>query len=991
MSEGHYKPVNNRPNFDEIERGILEFWEQEGIFTKTLELREGAEEFRFFEGPPTANGKPGIHHVLARTFKDLVCRYKTMRGYRVERRAGWDEHGLPVEIEVQKIYDLKSKSDIEALGIDKFNQLCAESTQKYIADWEKLTERMAYWVDFKTAYRTSAPKYIEREWGILKRLYEKGLLYQGYKVVPWACDSGTVVSQAEVALGYKDVIDETAYVLFELEKESAETLRSRFDLKDEFPVYMLAWTTTPWTLPSNMMLAVGLEIEYTLVQSNQKYIICSSKRLSKVFDQEISTEKSFKGSELIGLNYLGLFESDGYLPVVEGKRQDGSGYVEDSEETGTGIVHTAPQFGEDDLQAYYSNQIQSDIRNAVDPNGIFKQNAPEFLRGQSLFNLAKDGSLQFNRINKIIIKWLEEKDLILKTEKYEHTYPHNWRTGNPLIYYLRPSWYIATRQVREKLLSANQLVNWHPEHVKEGRFGKWLENNVDWSVSRERYWGTPLPIWVGEKTGALCVLGSFDELIEKIGETLPADFNPHRPYIDQYTWEENGEIFRRVPEVLDCWFDSGSMPISSYDLADPSDFESADYICEAVDQTRGWFYTLLAVAVSLDARPPYKNVQCLGHILDKDGQKMSKSKGNVIDPWELFAKYGVDAVRWFMVSAVSAGNPIRFDIEAVSEVIKRYFLTLWNTYAFYVLYANLDQIDPSRLTVAEVSHPIDRWVLANLKVLIQETTDAYDRYEFGRVTQLVEKFTDQLSNIWVRANRHRFWNTKEGGESDYPAYSTLCHCLKEVVRLSAPIMPLVSEEIYFNLRVPSERDSVHLSDWSAEETLSKLDHMLLKDMEKAQSLINIGRNLRQEANLKIRQPLAAIKAPPDQIPEFFAEFVQNELNIKKILPVEADQIVLETELTDELRAEGMARELVHTIQGFRKNSGLDVADRIRLFFQTEQDNHHREKELLLRHKKEIMTEVLAVEWLEDGIPEYLKTKRVKLGDREFTFSLEKIR
>ena len=1234
-----FKPVSNKPDFNSIEQEIIAFWKENQVFQESIDLRKNAEDFVFYEGPPTANGRPGVHHVLARTFKDLVCRYQTMKGKKVERKAGWDEHGLPVEIEVEKQLGFNNerskKEQIEEFGLGKFNELCAESTQKYINEWEQLTERMAYWVDFKNAYRTSDPQYIEKVWGIIKKLYDKGFLYKGFKVVPWACDSGTVVSQAEVAQGYKDVVDETAYVKFQLTDESAQRilkllppnpLKSGSQEEDKelesAKIYMLAWTTTPWTLPSNMALAVGPDIEYVVCgrkntpipspspikgEGSKKEILqisreleikmveaarrfrkeptksesifwevirdkqlegrkfrrqepigpfivdfyCSSERLiieidgaihdskkeadlerqqlleslglrfvrisselvennlqkaidtvKATFNSTIAspsfTEKQggskeinsssplapcgrgvggegeflilskkrwqavlgeeqwevvgeFKGVDFIGdyykdkncallpyvepenregtnygISYFKLFERANdldFLYVINGKKSEKDCFVEDSETSGTGIVHIAPSFGQDDFDAYawVSGEISEAFGTLINASGIYADTAPEFLRGQSIFNdNKKTGQQEFTRINKIIIKHLDESGLLLKTEKYEHSYPHNWRTNNPLIYYLRPSWYVATSKFKNQLIEANQKVNWFPGHIKEGRFGQWLENNIDWSISRERFWGSPLPIWENSK-GEIKVIGSFEELEKLTNKTID---NPHKPHIDEITWtDEHGETWKRVPEVLDCWFDSGSMPVASNDLDNPSDFRTADYICEAVDQTRGWFYTLLAIAVGLSTpteeenrgtdslappykgagghsqvRAPYKNVLCLGHILDKDGQKMSKSKGNVVSPWDLFTKFGADPVRWFMIANCSAGNPIRFDESGIAEVMRRFILPLWNTYSFFILYANLDKITAEELEIERVDRaqiqPIDLWILTRLAETNKQVSSEYEAYEFSKATLLLEKFVDDLSNVWVRANRNRFWNTNSDSVIDLAAYNTLHSCLLGVCHLAAPFMPLITETIYQNLKTSSDRISIHLSDWTISEDLDELEKALLNDMQSALEVINVARSLRQELGIKIRQPLSEVIIPENYKVIYFEKFILSELNVKKLtISNSAEKIKLNTEISDELKSEGLARELIHSIQGMRKNAGFEVSDRIKLIVDFK-DNQEIIR-LLNSQKKYIMDEVLALEWIDEKAEnaDSEKTnsvKQVKINGQTISVAVEKI-
>jgi isoleucyl-tRNA synthetase len=998
-----YKPVSNKPDFNQLEQEIITFWKDQQIFRKSIEEQAAeAETFIFYEGPPTANGKPGVHHVLARTFKDLVCRYQTMQGKRVERKAGWDEHGLPVEIEVEKSQgfnnETSKKEQIEALGIAKFNELCAASTQKYIKEWEALTERMAYWVDFKQAYRTSDPSYIERVWSIIKELAAKDLLYKGYKVVPWAADSGTVVSQAEVALGYKEVIDQSAYVKLHVGEASQKALQNKLDLQSAtLKFYLLAWTTTPWTLPSNMALAINPEIEYAICQREQEIIILSAKRYQAVLGEEWTKIKTLKGKELVDLHYDCLFEASNALkPVLVGKNQQGEIFVEDAEDSGTGIVHIAPAFGQDDFNTYQANDLKTEIKCAVDERGIFNEQAPSFLQGQSIFNEnQKSKNQEFARINNIICKHLQETNLLHKTEKYEHSYPHNWRTGNPLIYYLRPSWYVATSKIKDDLIKANQQIKWHPEHVQAGRFGKWLENNIDWSISRERFWGTPLPIWQNE-AGDLQIIGSVAELEEKSGQK-PTDL--HRPFIDEISWkDEAGNTWRRVPEVLDCWFDSGSMPVASKNSQqqqkEPTDFAPADYICEAVDQTRGWFYTLLVIGVALKGISPYREVLCLGHILDKEGQKMSKSKGNILDPWDLFAKFGADPVRWFMVANCSAGNPMRFDEAGLNEIMRRFILPLWNTYSFYVLYANLDGVDeqsmeaeaaPAELLERQIQ-PVDLWITARLNETHAQVTAEYEAFAFSKVTDLLEKLVDDLSNIWVRSGRNRFWHTS--GQIDWAAYHTLHACLMGISQLAAPLIPMISELIYQNLKLTSSPASIHLVAWPPIDQCTKEEKDLLAEMQIAQEIINIGRNLRQELKIKIRQPLGQILVSSEYKLKYFESIILHELNVKELLMVhdQTETVVLNTEISEALLAEGLARETVHTIQNLRKNSGLQVDERINLYFNF--TDASQIQEILESQKAYIQEEVLADAWFNELPANLNHRKNLKLQNHQIEIALE---
>lgn len=982
----NFQPVPTKPDFNSLEQEIIKFWKDNDIFTKSKEQRKDAKKFIFYEGPPTANGKPGIHHVLARTFKDLVCRYQTMNGKYVERNAGWDEHGLPVEIEVEKQLgfsnDKSKKEQIESLGVAEFNKLCASSTQKYIKDWEALTERMGYWLDISSAYRTSDPNYIESVWKVLKELNKQNLLYKGFKIVPWACDSGTVVSQAEVALGYKDVTEDSLYVKFQLTSESVKKLFYSFQVEytPSASVSLIAWTTTPWTLPSNMALAVSSKFDYVLCQSKEtatNYFIISKNRWDKVLDHDLwHVIKEITLNASSDLQYINLFNPVESNEVVVPQND----FIQDSITTGTGIVHIAPAFGQDDFECFNSLNTKKNLLCTINPDGVFNRQAPEFLIGQSIFNEnKKTKQLEFTRINKIITKHLEGLNAIYKVEPYSHSYPHNWRTKNPLIYYLRPSWYIATTKIKEKLISVNQKINWIPAHVKDGRFGDWLNNNIDWSISRERFWGTPLPIWENNK-GNYQVIGSYQELKDKVPSLDIAELNPHKPQIDTISWiDSRGDEWKRVPEVLDCWVDSGSLIAFK---------ESADFICEGIDQTRGWFYSLLVLYLgvkSLEDLPPYKNVMCLGHILDKEGHKMGKSKGNAVDPWHLFNKFGVDPVRWYMVSSASCGNSICFDENQILEITRRFFLPLWNTYAFFVLYANLDKV-----TIEEISNckkgerffgdrsDVDLWLWDRTLETEIQIASAMEKFEFGKVTNLIEAFVDDLSNIWVRANRHRFWNTS--GTKDIYAYSSLYNALLSVCQWCAPIIPMLSETIYQNLKGKSTPQSIHLTSFNLEtegireESLNRIEEMKL-----VQRIIKEGRNKRQELKIKIRQPLSQVILPQNTKVNQFKDLILKELNVKEIVNSDINELQFNTNLTEDLRAEGISRELIHAIQQLRKESSLNVSDRIKLCI-----NYNNQEELikLIHRKKEsIAKEVLALDWEETDF-KLCQMKQIKIEGKK---------
>lgn len=800
---------------------VMKFWEDNNIFKKSIENRQGNKEFVLYEGPPTANGMPGIHHVLTRTYKDIIARYQTMQGKYVERKAGWDEHGLPVEIEVQKQNKLNTKSDIEAFGIGSFNKLCSESTQKYIKHWEHLTQRMGYWLDFANAYRTSSPEYIERVWEILHKMLDEGLIYKSFKVVPWAWDSETVLSNAEVALGYKEVKHLSAYILFKLVSGQ----------------YLLAWTTTPWTLPANMALAVNPDLKYNVYLHGDKQIIALN-------CDDLPIIGTVDGKELIGKEYVFYGRT---CKVFSGD------FVKNEK---TGVVHIAPAFGQDDYNLY--KDIDDKIICHLKPNGVFDY--PDYLSGLSI--------REYVKVNKILLKNLGEA--VFKTESYTHQYPHNWRTGEPLVYYLRPSYYVNVNKIRDKLLAVSEEVNWFPEHIKKGRFGEWLKGGVDWAISRERYWGTPLP---------------FNDL----------EFNKPRGH---HKPESESK------EVLDCWFDSGSMPFAAFD-----EYKQADIICEAVDQTRGWFYSLAVIGTILKGEFPYKNVICVGHVLDKEGKKMSKSNGNSVDPLSLFDKYGADAVRLYMVR-VDAGTPILFD----EKELRSQLIAKVNNCLNY-----LKTYDKGSNTIECIT---DSWILAKLSKLTNLCIDNYNNYNIHLVVSHISAFVEELSNIWIRTNRYRF-----SDEQDGKAYEVLSYCLEKLSLLMAPITPFLSESIWQELKKSS---SVHLQDFPKYETISLA---LLEEMDYVLGLVNQGRNIRNDCKIKIQQPLSMFVLPENRKVTQFENFIKNEVNVKDISY--GENLSLETELTEELILEGQLRAFVRSVQAMRKGLNLSYKDRINLYLKTD--------------------------------------------------------
>lgn len=876
-----FKAVSPQVDIQRLEREQLSFWQLNRIFERTMEERKDGPSFVFYEGPPTANGRPGSHHVLARAFKDMFPRYKTMRGYYCLRRSGWDTHGLPVEIEVQKELNLKSKQDIEAYGVAAFNEKCKTSVLRYIADWEKLTERIAFWADLDSAYVTFTNDYIQSIWWILKQFWEKGLLYQGNKVVPYSPSSGTPLSSHEVSLGYKTIKDPSIYV--------------RFPLKNRPGVSFLAWTTTPWTLPSNAALAVGEGIDYVQVEGplengeGTEQLILAEKRLSVLRDpQAYKVVRRFKGKELLGERYHPLYTflptDRDYAYVVAGD------FV--STEDGTGIVHIAPAYGADDMEVGEKHNLP--IIRAVVEDGRFVEQATEF-RG-----------MWFKDADREIIRDLRDRGLMYKVEEYEHSYPHNWRDDTPLMYYARKTWFIRTTAYQQQLIDLNQTINWVPDHIKDGRFGNWLEELKDWSLGRERYWGTPLPVWIDDQTGDMLCVGSTQELSELAGRDL-SDLELHRPYVDEITFPNpkgTGGIMRRTPEVIDVWFDSGAMPLAQwgYPHANQEMFEQqfpADYICEAIDQTRGWFYTLHAISTLLfENTTSFRNVICLGHMLDGEGKKMSKSRGNIVDPWAVLDAHGADAFRWYLYTAGPPGDSRRFSVDLVGEVVKKFWSTLWNTYSFFVTYANLDGWTPDspQPPVAE-RDLLDRWVLAELHQLTQEVTEAYDNYDVPNATRPVQNFVESLSNWYVRLSRRRFWKS-DSDQDKLAAYATLYECLVTVSKLIAPAMPYLSEVLYRNLVAETVSDapmSVHLAEWPAYNT-DIIDQDVIREMRLVQELVSLGlaaRNSAGPSGIKVRQPLSEVRfamrdASEADVVRRYADLIRSELNLKEIGVVSAD-------------------------------------------------------------------------------------------------------
>ena len=862
-----FKPVSPKLNVNQMEESVLRFWKRHDIFHQSLHLREGGPEYVFFEGPPTANGMPGVHHVLARAFKDIFPRYKTMNGYHVSRRGGWDTHGLPVEIEVERQLGIKNKQEIEQYGIARFNELCRESAFAYIQEWEKLTDRIAYWVDLDEAYVTFKNPYIESVWNILKDYWDKDLLYQGYKVVPYCPRCGTPLSDHEVAQGYHEVADPSVFV--------------RMPLVDEPGTSLLVWTTTPWTLPGNVAVAAGENVDYVKVEHNlpeggSEKLILAEALLEKVFgDENVKVVDRFKGKQLKGKRYHPLYT---FLPSVKPAYFVVLGDFVTIED-GTGLVHIAPAFGADDMTMADENDLP--ILNTVLPDGTF---IPEVKPWAGLF---------IKKADPLIIDNLQERGLLFKVQTYTHDYPFCWRCGTPLMYYARQTWYIRTSIYKDRMVELNESINWYPVHIKNGRFGNWLQNNVDWALGRERYWGTPLPVWECESCHTQTCIGSVKELSEKAGRDL-SSLDLHRPYVDEIKFRcpDCGGSMKRVPELIDVWFDSGSMPYGQwhYPFEHQADFGAqfpADFICEAVDQTRGWFYSLHAISTLLKDSVAFKNVICLGLILDANGQKMSKSRGNTVTPWDVIEKNGADAMRWYLYTASPPGQERRFSSDLVGEVLRSFTLTLWNTYSFFVTYANLDGWRPEG-SVQITYSPLDQWLRSSLHTLVRDVTTALENYDVLGATRPIEVFVDQLSNWYLRRSRRRFWKSESDADKK-AAYATLYEALVTVSKLLAPTMPFMADELYQNLVRSVDENaplSVHLTEWPAfDEAL--IDEKLNREMALVMKLVSLGHAARNKANRKVRQPLAEVafavgNREEGEIALAHADLLEDELNVKKV-------------------------------------------------------------------------------------------------------------
>ncbi len=1036
-----YQKVDTSLNFVEREKKIVAFWKENQIFEKSIEKNKGGKEFSFFDGPPTANGKPHIGHILTRVMKDIVPRFQTMKGKHVLRKAGWDTHGLPVELEVEKTLGMDGKQDIEKYGIEPFVSECKKSVWKYQSEWEKMSDRVGYWVDMDRPYVTYHDDYIESVWWAISQIHQKGLLYKGHKIVPYCPRCGTALSSHEVAQGYKDVKETSAV--------------ARFRVKGRENTYILAWTTTPWTLPSNVALCMNPKESYVEIESDgTRYILAEA--LAEKFFEEFTLIEKKTGKDYEGLEYeplfgyaLGTFQEKAYYVVNDG-------YVTLTD--GTGVVHIAPAFGEDDYKV--GKKYRLPVVQLVNERGCFDQRCPEL-----------DGMFA-KKADKVVLQMLSEKGLLFKKIPFEHSYPHCWRCDTPLLYYARASWFVEVTKIKDRLIAANRSVNWIPETIKDGRMGNFLENVIDWGLSRDRYWGTPLPVWVCEDCGGIEVIGSRRELQEKCG--APANIELHRPYLDHLSCQCNkcGGKMKRTPEVIDCWFDSGSMPFAQYHypFENKEIFEKtfpADFISEAVDQTRGWFYTLLVISTILFDSAPFKTCIVLGHVNDANGVKMSKHKGNVVDPWSILDKQGADAVRWYFYTGSFPWIPTRFGEEAVSEVQRKFQGTLWNTYAFFTLYAEIDGYDPSQYRLNDCKLSLmDRWALSKLNTLIKRVDGYLENYNITDSAREIQDFCDVLSNWYVRRGRDRYWGSNMT-EDKAAAYTTLYHILVMLSKLIAPYVPFMAEMMYCNLVPQFSKDapvSVHLCDYPVCDE-SAVDFALEKGMADVLDVVVLGRAARNAGAVKNRQPLSEMVVFSERelnIGDELKSVALDELNVKKLrFAQSADSLVsytlkpqlktlgpkygkqlkkiteflnscntgevvkavknggsytldledgavvlfeedlqimtdsaegyvtaadkgiivaLDVNLNEALLDEGCERELISKIQTMRKEAGFEVTDRIAVYYEAE----GRAEKMLVRGK--LASDVLA-ERVEQGSAEGY-TKSLDVNGDKVTITVE---
>ena len=1051
----NFEVVSSRVSFPDLDAEVLDYWKERDVFRRSSDERPDAPLFMMYEGPPTANGSPGIHHVLARVFKDVISRYRTMKGCRVIRKGGWDTHGLPVELQIEQELGISTKREIEEFGIAEFNRRCRESVFRYVKEWEVMTDRIGYWVDMDDPYVTLENDYIETGWWILKQLWDRGLLYQDRRGAPHCPRCVSSLSSHEVALGYREnTPDPSVFVKFEAT-----------DWPDAAPTYFLAWTTTPWTLPGNTALAVDADAEYSVVAIADCQLILATALLG-VLQEDYTVARTLPGSDLVGLPYRPLYDATRYgVPIRQFMTNgDGQTSLEDAQtystrvvsadfvsmDDGSGIVHIAPAFGDEDLGLGREHQLA--FVQPVDLQGLITGNYP--FAGK----FVKDADPE-------ILADLESRGLLYHQGVYRHTYPFCWRCDTPLLYYAKTSWYIRTTAVKDRLVGNNSRINWYPEHIREGRFGEWLRNNVDWAISRERFWGTPIPIWVCDECGDMDCVGGVAELSDRSGQDLD-DLDLHRPYVDEVTWPCNkidlsptdagidqgtaiaqrgasrfprtrGEsqgcsgTMRRVSEVMDCWFDSGAMPYAQWHFPfENRDIETdgrlpADYICEAVDQTRGWFYSLHALSTLMQDDIAYRNVICLGLILDGRGRKMSKRLGNIVEPDTILDAHGADALRWYLFTASHPGEPRRFSDRLVQQTLRQVLLTLWNVYSFFTNYANIDEFEPSQVPADwRPEAELDRWVLAELNQLVQVVDGHLDNYNPTDAGRRIAEFIDVLSNWYVRRSRRRFWKS-EADADKMGAYATLYRCLTTVARLMAPLAPFVAEQMYRNLELrfnPDAPDSVHLSDYPAADT-SLIDDAIMDATRLAIRVSSMGRAARSKAGLKVRQPLASVVVrtrTPDEAKylDWVGEQILEELNIKMLRADGGEQdlytqaqsaagddgdsvvavngysaaleagymVAVDANITPELADEGLARELAHRIQNLRKGARFEITDHIVTYYQGPDDVQR----VMSSHGDYIMQETLSEALLLEPPVEDAKSETAKVEGMEVTLAVRRV-
>ena len=1056
-----FNPVSSRVSFPELDSNVLQLWKDKDVFHRTESERQDSPQFMLFEGPPTANGSPGIHHVLARVFKDVICRHRTMKGFRCLRKGGWDTHGLPVELEIEKELGLRSKREIEEYGIEKFNQQCRESVFRYVKDWEVMTDRIGYWVDMADPYVTLENGYIESGWWILKELWDKGLLYQDLRGTPHCPRCVTSLSSHEVALGYQEnTPDPSVFVKFRVEGGSSSGETQPGSPSDNggpaavlytgVPTYLLAWTTTPWTLPGNTALAVDPDADYSVVELNDESgevhrLAFATALLEPNLRLDYRVIESLKGSDLVGVRYTPLYSPSDYgsevrrfvrtNPELPAELQSvpaessftphvvPAGFV--SMEDGTGIVHIAPAFGDEDLSLGRDEGL--DFVQPVDLLGNITGRYP--FSGKFVKEADKD-----------IMADLQERGLLHHRDVYRHTYPFCWRCETPLLYYAKSSWYIRTSALKDQLVTGNRDINWYPDYIQEGRFGEWLRNNVDWAISRERYWGTPIPIWRCEECGQHRCVGSVSELTELAADGQQArlsNLDLHRPYVDEIALtcpnDGCGGAMRRIPEVMDAWFDSGAMPFAQWhtlsrdDLAELKRVQKfpADYICEAVDQTRGWFYSLHALSTLIEGEPSYRNVICLGLILDEKGQKMSKRVGNVVDPLAVLDEHGADALRWYLFTASHPGEARRFSSRLVNETLRRVLLTLWNVYSFFTNYASIDQFHPDQKPAGwKPENELDRWILSELNALVEQVDGLLESYDPTNAGRRIQEFIDQLSNWYVRRSRRRFWKS-ENDTDKLSAYISLYSCLETVAKLMAPLAPFVAEELYQGLvkKVnPTAPDSVHLAEFPVADP-DLIEQPLMEATRLAMKVASMGRGARSKAGLRVRQPLASVSVKVRSTGEAgYLDLIRlqvlEELNIKELRTLDEDSplyrqaveaagdqteatvavgdhwisldggyaVAVDSQLTADLAEEGLAREVVHRIQNLRRDAKFELTDRIITYFQGPEDiSNVMNGQFADYIRQETLTEQMTPGTLEDAD----RTETVKLDGRELTLAVKR--